>query len=63
MVEVVVVVGVVEERVDNIAHYKKEHRMQDILADTDWGFFCSAVVALQQRRKKTKQIRIAKTLN
>lgn len=48
----VVVVGVVEERVDNIVHYKKEHRMRDILADTDWGFFCSAVVVLQQRKKK-----------
>lgn len=52
MVVEVVVVGVVEERVDNIVHYKKEHRMRDILADTDWGFFCSAVVVLQQRKKK-----------
>lgn len=56
----VVVVGVVEERVDNIVHYTKEHRMQDILADTDWGFFCSAVVVLQQRKKKDKHIRIAR---
>ena len=53
VVEVVVVVGVVEERVDNIVHYKKEHRMRDILADTDWGFFCSAVIVLQQRKDKT----------
>ena len=52
MVEVVVEVGVVEERVDNIVHYKKEHRMRDILADTDWGFFCSAVVVLQQRKSR-----------
>ena len=56
----VVGVGVVEERVDNIVHYKKEHRMRDILADTDWGFFCSAVVVLQQRKKKDKHIRIAR---
>lgn len=60
VVEVVVVVAVEEERVDNIVHYKKEHRMRDILADTDWGFFCSAVVVLQQRKKKTKQIRFAR---
>jgi len=51
VVEVVVVVGVVEERVDNIVHYKKEHMTRDILVDTDWGFFCSAVVVLQQRKK------------
>ena len=55
MVGVVVVVEVVEERVDNIVHYKKEHRMRDILADTDLGFFCSAVVVLQQRKKKTNR--------
>lgn len=51
MEEVVVEVGVVEERVDSIVHYKKEHKMTDILADRDWGFFCSAVVVLQHRTK------------
>ena len=35
VVEVVVEVGEVEEQVDNIVHYKKEHMKQDILADTD----------------------------
>lgn len=55
-VEAVVGVGVVEERVDNIVHYRKEHRMRDILADTDWGFFCSAVVVLQHRKKIQKRL-------
>lgn len=57
MEEVVVEVGVVEERVDSIVHYKKEHKMTDILADRDWGFFCSAVVVRVKSPRRVKRCR------
>lgn len=45
-VEAVVGVGVVAERANNMLLDKQERRTRDILADTDWGFFCSAVSVL-----------------
>ena len=44
--EAVVGVGVVAERANNMLLDKQERRTRDILADTDWGFFCSAVSVL-----------------
>ena len=50
--EVVVVVEVeVEERGSNKLLDTLEHSDRDILADTDWDFFCSAVVVLKTSRE------------
>lgn len=53
--EVVAVEVVVEERESSKLLDTLEHSDRDILADTDWDFFCSAVGVLKRSREISKK--------
>ena len=54
---VVVAVVVVVELDYNMLPYNAGRNFRDILADTDWDFFCSAEDVLQQQQQQQKRMK------